>query len=43
MFRTTYFNMYEAEEDVQKIANKDVESIFMDIEKNDYLKIVNLL
>ena len=37
LFRTTYFNMYEAEEDVQKIANKDVESIFMDIEKNDVI------
>ena len=37
LFRTTYFNMYESEEEVQKIANKEVESVFMDIEKNDVI------
>ena len=37
LFRTTYFNMYEAEEEETKIGNKEVGSEFMNIEDNDVI------
>jgi DNA-directed RNA polymerase II subunit RPB2 len=37
LFRTTYFNMYEAEEEEKKITNKEVMSEFMNIENNDVI------
>ena len=37
LFRTTYFNMYEAEEEEKKIANKEVMSEFMNIENNEVI------
>ena len=35
LFRTTYFNVYESEEEETKVANKEISSEFMDIENND--------
>ena len=35
LFRTTYFNMYETEEEVKKSGNQEVESVFMNIEDHD--------
>ena len=37
IFRTTYFNMYEDHEEVEKIGNLSVESKFMDVEKNNVI------
>ena len=35
LFRTTYFNVYESEEEETKVANKEISSEFMNIENNE--------
>ena len=37
LFRTTYFNTYEAEEEEKRVAGKEIENIFMNIEDNDVI------
>jgi len=39
LFRTTYFNVYESEEEETRVANKDIASRFMDIETNEVVGI----
>jgi len=37
LFRTTYFNVYESTEEISKVGGAEIESRFMDIEKNDVI------
>jgi len=37
LFRTTYFNMYEAHEEKQNIGNAKVDTVFMDIMRNNVI------